>query len=402
MKELTPEEIGETVGRRSGEIVRGDKAACCCAPSVSSELTVMEDCCGKDNPKTQAPPWATGTVATPAGSVCQVSTRWSRADYWGMVKSRISAFRMHYTVAPGLYAVGEPTPEADVLVTGNYKLSFDALRRELPGLNAWILVLDTKGINVWCAAGKGTFGTTELIRSLAVTRLEAVVSHRRLILPQLGAVGVSASEVKRQTGFKVSFGPVRARDLPAYIAAGYQKTKKISTIEFPLLDRLILTPMEINPALKKFPWLAGIILLLFGLQPTGLLFAPALSQGLPFLLLGLLAVFAGALLTPMLLPWVPGRSFALKGWIVGLLALWGASHVSGFLDPPDPLLRTVAYLFFPALSSYLALQFTGATTFTGMSGVKKELKFGLPLYLGVAGLSLVIMILFKIKEWGLL
>lgn len=62
----------------------------------------------------------------------------------------------------------------------------------------------------------------------------------------------------------------------------------------------------------------------------------------------------------------------------------------------------MAYLFFPALSSYLALQFTGATTFTGMSGVKKELKLGLPLYLGVAGLSLVIMILFKIKEWGLL
>jgi acetyl-CoA decarbonylase/synthase complex subunit gamma len=102
----------------------------------------------------------------------------------------------------------------------------------------------------------------------------------------------------------------------------------------------------------------------------------------------------------MLLPWVPCRSFALKGWFVGLLTLWGATRIFGFLGPPGALLTAVAYLFFPALSSYLALQFTGATTFTGMSGVKKELKFGLPLYLGVAGLSLVIIILFKIKEWG--
>lgn len=395
MKELPSEKIGETI-----KIVQGDKPGCGCAPSGLSELTLMKDCCGAVNPKPPRPPWATGTMATAAGSVYQVSTRWSRADYWGMIKSRISAFRMHYTVAPGLYAVGEPTPEADVLVTGNYKLSFDALRRELAGLNAWILVLDTNGINVWCAAGKGTFGTAELIRCLAATRLEAVVSHRRLILPQLGAVGVSAGEVKKQTGFKVSFGPVRARDLPAYIAAGYQKTREMSTIEFPLLDRLILTPMEINPALKKFPWLAGIILLFFGLQPTGLLFEPAWRHGLPFLLLGLLAVVSGALLTPVLLPWVPGRSFALKGWFVGLVTFWGATRICGLLDPHDALLTIVAYLLFPALSSYLALQFTGATTFTGMSGVKKELKIGLPLYLGVAGFSLVFMILVKIREWG--
>jgi CO dehydrogenase/acetyl-CoA synthase delta subunit len=370
--------------------------------SVFTELTLMKDSCGSGAPEPPLPPWATDTVATAAGPVYRISTRWSRADYWGMIKSRTSAFRMHYTVAPGLYVVGEPTPEANVLVTANYKLSFDTLRRELAGLNAWILVLDTQGINVWCAAGKGTFGTAELIRRLAATQLEAVVSHRRLILPQLGAVGVSASEIKKQTGFTVSFGPVRARDLPAYIGAGYQKTEEMRTIEFPLLDRLILTPMEINPALKKFPWLAGIILLLFGLQPTGLLFAPAWHHGLPFLLLALLAVLSGALLTPVLLPWVPGRSFALKGWFVGLLALWGATRLFGLLDPPDALLTALAYLFFPALGSYLALQFTGATTFTGMSGVKKELKIGLPLYLAAAGLSLVFMILFKIREWGLL
>jgi hypothetical protein len=103
--------------------------------------------------KKTAPPWSSGTVSTPSGTVYRVSTEWTRQDYWGMIKSRSGAFRMNYSVPPGLYAVGEPTKDSDVFVTANYKLTFDTLRRELKGLNAWILVLDTKSINVWCAAG---------------------------------------------------------------------------------------------------------------------------------------------------------------------------------------------------------------------------------------------------------
>lgn len=352
--------------------------------------------------KKELPPYATGSLATPAGAALRVTSEWSRADYWGMSKSRVSGFRMHYSVVPGLYAVGDPAKDSDVFVTANYKLTFDILRRELKGLNAWILVLDTKSINVWCASGKGTFGTDELISRIAETKLETVVTHRKLILPQLGAVGVNASIVRKNTGFRVSFGPVEARDIPAYVNAGYKKTKEMSTIQFPMLDRLILTPMEINPAMKKFPWLAGGILLVFGLQPQGLLFKEAWSNGLPFLLMALIAVLAGALVTPMLLPFVPFRSFALKGWIVGMLSVFPVLYFFKAPVTHSLLLQSVAYLLFPALSSYLALQFTGATTFTGMSGVKKELKLGIPLYFGAAGISLALLVLFKLKEWGIL
>jgi CO dehydrogenase/acetyl-CoA synthase delta subunit len=350
--------------------------------------------------KREAPPFAAGTLHTPAGPVYRATSEWSRADYLGMVRSRIGAFRMNYSVAPGLYAVGDPDKDSDVFVSANYKLSFDVLRRSLKGMNAWVLVLDTKSINVWCAAGKGTFGTDEVVAKIAEAKLDTVVSHRRLILPQLGAVGVNASEVQKKTGFRVFFGPVQARDIPAYVRAGYKKTKEMSAIKFTMLDRLILTPMEINPAMKKFPWVAAGILLIFGLQPSGILFKEAWSGGLPFLLLGLLAVFAGAFITPVLLPFVPFRSFAIKGWIVGMLAVFPFTHVFNTIDRHDTILLIVAYLLFPVLSSYLALQFTGATTFTGMSGVKKELKIGLPIYLGTAGISLVLMIVFKLKEWG--
>jgi len=347
-----------------------------------------------------APPWSNGTVSTPNGPVYKVSTDWARPDYWGMIKSRAGAFRMNYAVEPGLYAVGQPTTDSDVFVTANYKLTFDTLRRELKGLNAWVLVLDTKSINVWCAAGKGTFGTDELINRISLARLDSVVAHRRVILPQLGAVGVSASAVLKKTGFRVSFGPVRAEDIPAYVQAGYKKTEAMSAVRFSLLDRLVLTPMEINPAMKKFFKYSWIALLVLGMQPWGIMFDKMLSDGLPFLLLGLVAVLAGAFLTPVLLPFIPFRSFAIKGWIVGMLTVFLATMFADFFAMRNHLLLATTFLLFPALSSYIALQFTGSTTFTGMSGVKKELKIGIPLYIGAAGISLILMVVFKLKEWG--
>ena len=78
-------------------------------------------------------------------------------DYCGTIGARLGLNRSTYLITPGLYCTGQPTPASPVVVTANYKLSFDALRKELSGESVWILVLDTRGINIWCAAGKGTF-----------------------------------------------------------------------------------------------------------------------------------------------------------------------------------------------------------------------------------------------------
>ena len=112
----------------------------------------------------------------------------TRTDKWEHLKCRVSSFRNNYTVIPGLYAIGNPDADSDVIVTANYKYSFDIVRTALKGLNPWVLVLDTKGINVWCAAGKGTFGTEELVKQINITSLKQVVNHKRVIVPQLGAV----------------------------------------------------------------------------------------------------------------------------------------------------------------------------------------------------------------------
>lgn len=326
-----------------------------------------------------------------------VSTDWTWDDYIGQIRCRVSAFRYSYIVTPGLYAVGKPDKESDVFVSANYKMSFDILRRSLKGMNAWVLVLDTKGINVWCAAGKGSFGTDELVRRISDVGLDERVSHRRVIIPQLGGPGISAHIVGKKTGFRVHYGPVDAKDIPAYVAAGYKTTREMRTARFTWLDRLVLTPMEINPVMKKFHWYALTVLVFFGLQSYGIIFRDALTGGWPFLILGLASVFAGTFVTPLLLPFIPFRSFAVKGWISGLASV---VLTQGTLVITDKWLLAFTYLFFPLLSSYIALQFTGSTTFTGMSGVKKELSYALPLYKTAAAISILILVTFKLRQLG--
>lgn len=379
-----------------------ENTTACCGQTQGALRAIDEVSCKTGLPflEKDRPAWITGTLATVAGVIPIVSTDLTMSDYWEHVKCRTSAYRNSYTVNPGLYAVGAPGRNSEVLVSANYKLSFDVLRKALKGLNVWVLVLDTKGINVWCAAGKGTFGTDELIRLISITKLDCIVEDRRIIVPQLGAPGISAHKVKKATGFAVCYGPVRAGDIGAYIAAGYEATGEMRTVLFPLLDRLVLTPMEINPAIKKhYPVYALLMLVIFGLQPGGIIFKDALDGGLPFLLLGLISIAAGALLTPLFLPFIPFRSFAVKGWITGMLSVLLATKSITMFGHFNVVLLIFAYLYFPLASSYIALQFTGSTTFTGMTGVKKELKVSIPLYILGMVFSLGLLILHKLGEW---
>jgi len=313
-------------------------------------------------------------VDTP--KVKTVSTTLSFCDVIGAWKSRWGIGRMEFSVEPGLYAIGRPDNSSPVFVSANYKLTFDTLRKSLDGVDCWLLILDTKGINVWCAAGKGTFGTDELIKRLETSELSKYISHKKLILPQLGATGVSAHEVKSISGFDVKYGPVRASDIKGYINAGYNATKEMRAVQFSLWDRLVLTPMEIIPALKYSLPIYGVMLL-----------ANQLAEK-PFdktdVLANAGAIAAGSVLTPVLLPYIPGKAFALKGWLLGLGCTASILGLSGKLNKDNMLLSTGHLLLFPAISSFLAMNFTGASTYTSPSGVNKEMKKALPLIVGAA------------------
>jgi acetyl-CoA decarbonylase/synthase complex subunit gamma len=338
----------------------------------------------------QAPPsldqsFVIGNVDAPVGKIPQVSSLLIWRDRWGSIKARWGVGRMDYAIDPGLYALGSPDEGSPVLVTANYKMSFDRLREALPGRNLWILVLDTDGINVWCAAGKGTFGTGELIRRIKASGLADCVRHRDLILPQLGAPGVSAHLVRKLSGFKVHYGPILARDIPAYLDAGMKATPGMRQKTFPLLERSVLIPIELVAAMKPAVAIIPILLLISALGGNGSFLQNMLHDGIFSLAAFLLAIVSGAVLSPILLPVLPGRAFATKGFSVGLavailfLAAWG-------VDPHswrEMLLGGAWLLMIPALSAFLAMNFTGASTYTSLSGVKREMRWALPMEIGV-------------------
>jgi hypothetical protein len=317
-------------------------------------------------------------------TVSVASTALTFKDYIGACKVRFGIGRMDYQVEPGVYAVGKPNSNSLVFVSANYKLTFDALRKNLSGLDCWLLILDTKGVNVWCAAGKGTFGTEELINRIDETGLAETVAHRRLILPQLGASGVNGGEVARRSSFSVVFGPVRARDIKRFIADGFNASREMRTVKFTAWDRLVLTPVELIAAVKVSSLIFGALFLinLFAARQFGVYDFAAFVG----------AILTGTVFTPLLLPIIPGKAFSWKGWLLGLiwsvLALWFFDWLSS-----DFWLLAVGYLLLlPSVSAYLAMNFTGSSTYTSPSGVLKEMKIALPFIIGssVAGAALVL------------
>ncbi|MCX6997329.1 MAG: mercury methylation corrinoid protein HgcA [Kiritimatiellaeota bacterium] len=351
-------------------------------------------CCGKqvDPPGAAASAaghchWVAGHVETPAGLVPGVTTRWTWREHLGAMKARWNIGRMHYAVAPGLYAVGQPDQDAILVATANYKLSFDLLRRALHGLKAWILVLDTKGINVWCAAGKGTFGTEELIHRLSVTNVARALGQSTLILPQLGAPGVAAHEVTRRTGFRVVYGPVRASELPAFLRAGRRATPAMRRVTFTLRDRLAVVPVELVQRCAPALLIMLLFILAAGWSRHGYHVTTAPWRGIAVAVWS--GLLAGVVMTPALLPWLPGRAFAVKGGTTGLLtglALWwcgGYGRVEGL----------AVALLCVAACSYLGLMFTGCTPYTSASGVRREIAWAIPLQIATSGAGLLL--------WGL-
>jgi acetyl-CoA decarbonylase/synthase complex subunit gamma len=299
---------------------------------------------------------------------------------------------MHYTIEPGLYALGNPNEQSPVLVTANYKMSFDKLREALPGRDMWILVLETKGINVWCASGKGTFGTMELVGKIESSGLNQIVSHRELILPQLSGPGVAAHHVKKLSGFKVIYGPIRATDLATFLDNGLIATPEMRLKTFTTRERAELIPMELVGALKASFIVIPVFFLLSLLGKSGVGWTNALGHGLFSMLSILTAILGGAVLTPLLLPWLPGRAFSVKGLSLGILLaiLLLAFRWGDWINRAGRFEIMAWLLLIPAISAYLAMNFTGASTYTSLSGVKKEMRWALPLEMGAGIVGLIL------------
>ncbi len=364
---------------------------CSLQPHIDVPNPDIEDlpCCGSPpNPRSNS--WerpgykcyqfVDSFMETSIGTVPVVKRKLTFEDKMGALRARIGINRDNYKIAPGVYAVGSPNEKSHVLVTANYKLSFDKLRKNLKSSDVWILVIDTRGINVWCAAGKELFSTEEVTYQVKTNQIDKLVSHKKIILPQLSATGVCAQEVKKSCGFSVIWGPVTTKDIETFIHSGMKATSSMRSVTFPLMERIVLIPVEIALSLKPFAWTVFLIFLFSGMSHSFFSFDMAWSRGFIATYFLLIGIFAGAIVTPIFLPWIPNPYFYIKGTIVGIL--FSLINIYIFWSKVNFFESIALFIFSTVISSYLAMTFTGSTPYTSPSGVEKEMKSAIPIQIG--------------------
>lgn len=317
-------------------------------------------------------------------SIMETNSTLDLKDTLTSIKARLGIGRMHLIVKPGLYKLGNPDNNSNVFVTSNYKLTFNHLRSSLDGINAYILVLNTSGVNVWCAANKGTFGTKELIRKIKESNLSQLVDHKKIIVPQLGGPGIEAHIVTKETGFKVIYGPVRATDIKDFIKNDLTATKKMREVEFNLFDRIAVSFVELKYVLK-YSFFVFLILLAFNFFQSEQFLINTLKEVIPYVF----SIFSAVFIFPILLPFLTGRSFSFKGFVLGGLTI----AIYNFFAYGTAFTNLILYLTALPIVSFISMNFTGSTTFTSLSGVIKEMKIYIPVMIVFELIGIVLRIL---------
>ena len=163
----------------------------------------------------------------------------------------------------GLVKIGNPGRNSPVLLTGNFRLTVERVRRALDGIDAYLLVANSRGINVWCAATGGYLTNHDVISVLKTSGIEELVDHREVILPQLAATGIEGGVVHRRSCWRVVWGPVYARSIPDFLGAR-RKTPEMSTVRFAWPQRLEMAvawafPISLMSLLLLPFWRAGVL-----------------------------------------------------------------------------------------------------------------------------------------------
>jgi ubiquinone/menaquinone biosynthesis C-methylase UbiE len=300
---------------------------------------------------------ATKDASRPAPYVPEVATTLRWRDYAANVACELSLYSTFFRAEPGLYRVGEPGPAAPLLVTANFKLTFNLVRRALRETDAYVLVIDTRGINVWCASGAGKFDAREVALSHRAFRLAEVPHREPAVLPKLSATGVAEYKLRGDFGVKAAFGPVYIRDVGAYLAAGCRKTPAMNRVDWGLAKRLEVT------------WF-------FALMNAAVVALPLAVWHKLYSPLVVAAVAAISLLVGALFPWLPTRLYAVKGLAAAALVavpLLTYKWLAG--AGASSLAEWAIFLAFAGI--LLGLEFSGNTSVSSPSQVKQEFKPGL-------------------------
>ncbi len=178
----------------------------------------------------------------------------------------------------GLMKIGNPDANSPVFLTCNYHLTVERVKRALKDMDCYLLIANSKGINVWCASTGGYLTNHSVISVLKTSGIESLVRHRNIILPQLAATGVETRVIREKTGWNIIWGPVYASDIPAFMEGGFKKTPEMRGVRFPLSQRIEMA------SAWAFPISAISALIMLLLWPEVILPLMFMIWGLSFLI----------------------------------------------------------------------------------------------------------------------
>jgi ubiquinone/menaquinone biosynthesis C-methylase UbiE len=301
-------------------------------------------------------------------------------------------------IEPGLYSIGNPTPESPVIVTANYILTYNRVMRSLLGQNCWVLCVDSNGINVWCAARGGEFGNSQLIEAVNTCHLEKIVSHRTLILPQLAAGGVSKRDLPASFHFSIVYGPIWAKDLPEFL----EKRPKLKPSKMRLAQ--FTFPQRLEAGITHGMFLLRMGLFLPSILVAILLGILKLNTGWIWLVSIWLWTFGTAMGIAILYPMMKfTRRFIGKGLIFAglncliLSAIYMISEPRIFLMFP---FRAVGSLFLVAwIAFFETMSFSGYTMETSLREIQAEYSHFQIIHKSLLWTAIILITIGLLLEW---
>ncbi|MFX0104876.1 MAG: methyltransferase domain-containing protein [Candidatus Hodarchaeota archaeon] len=280
----------------------------------------------------------------------------------------------HVPIEPGIYQSGNPDENSPIIVTANYVYTYIKLMRAIKGIDAWVLCVDSKGINVWCAARGNNFGNKQLIEAVDATGITKITKKKTLILPQLSAGGITAPLIKSEAPdfpYNILYGPVWAKYLPQFLKERpAHKPDSMKLARFTGSHRLRAWITHTTFLFRKiflFPSI-GLFLLLILVGLFGALSAIKLWILGEFLLWIVITNALIAILFPIT---NFTRKFITKGFVFGVINISLFSGISLFLQYSLPSIFLSLCLYF-WLAFFSTMSFSGYTMATSPREIQDE------------------------------
>ncbi|KKL71107.1 hypothetical protein LCGC14_2098220 [marine sediment metagenome] len=280
----------------------------------------------------------------------------------------------HIPIEPGIYKSGQPDENSPIIVTANYLFTYIKVMRDIKGIDAWVLCVDSKGINVWCAARGNNFGNRQVIEAVEATGIATLTNKKTLILPQLSAGGVAGPLISKEAPdfpFRILFGPVWAKQLPQFLKERpARKPDKMKLAKFTPFHRLRAGITHTTFLLKMIFMKPTIILILLSL---GLAFIDPLWVRRLWAIgeLWLWIIIANGLIAGFFPITNFTRRFIIKGITFGILTVIALSSVS-WLFHQNIFLILLNSVFYFWLAFFSTMSFSGYSMATSPKEIQDE------------------------------